>query len=186
MSDWKTMKRITLLTAALFLLPAIAAVAALCPACQDRSYTKDIGQCKVCGGITTSGEFQLCLACSAKLHQCEHCRASLPAAAVATAIDRTKDGTYTAGRWEYRYTISNAGSRSEGYYGKLLFDGQPLPEPATLNDYYQTPWGAMYWVGEPFVAFGVHGWMPKPLPRGEAGQQLPVPQPAAAGGSGTK
>jgi hypothetical protein len=72
----------------------------------------------------------------ARLHQCEHCRAALP---VTAAIDLNKSENYVSGRWEYQYALSNEGSRSEGYYGKLLFDGKPLPEPENINDYFQTP-----------------------------------------------
>ena len=181
------MKRAIILIVAMLLWQANTAIAELCPQCKDRVYTADIGRCKECGGATTSGAFQLCPACSAKLHQCEHCRAVLPttaggvdaAASVARAIDTTKDGTYTAGRWEYRYAIGNAGTRSEGYYGKLLFEGKPLPEPAALNDFYQTPWGAIYWVGDPSVIFGVHGWMPQPRPSERVGKLLAQPRPNA-------
>jgi hypothetical protein len=161
--------------------PVAPVVAGLCPKCTDRSYTKDIGKCKECGGITFSGEFQLCLECSGKLRQCEHCRAALAAATPAVAIDLTRDGVYTSDPWEYRYSISNRGSRSEGYHGRLLFEENPPPEPGAVNDYYETPWGRMYWVGQPFVAFGAHGWMPKPLVRAKIGRLLNPPASAAPG-----
>jgi len=102
---------------------------------------------------------------------------------VTAAIDLNKSENYVSGRWGYQYALSNEGSRSEGYYGKLLFDGKPLPEPENINDYFQTPWGAIYWVGEPFVAFGVHGWMPNPVVRAKIGQRLPDPATAVGGGA---
>ena len=172
--------RLLLLVAAVGLLSTPPVIAGLCPPCRTRSYTKDIGECKECDGMTTSGQFQLCLSCSEKLHQCEHCRTALPETPEAARIDASADGVYQSGRWEYRYTVGNKGTRSEGYYGELLFDGHPVPEPPTLNDYHQTPWGPVYWVGSPVVAFGSHGWMPKPHVRQKIGQELPEPGSAAA------
>jgi len=40
-------------------------------------FTADVGKCVVCGGDTTSGAHKLCPRCSARLGQCEHCRAPL-------------------------------------------------------------------------------------------------------------
>ena len=170
----------------LALAPAFVASASggFCPACEDRSYTKDLGECKVCAGVTTSGEFQLCLQCSSKLNQCQHCRKPLPNPAPAKSsgpIESKRDDIYKSGRWEYRYAVRNQGSRSEGYFGELLFDGQPVPSPRNENDFHQTPFGPLYWVGQRSILFGGHGWMPKPLVRAKIGKQLPEPgAPAAA------
>lgn len=107
--------------------------------------------------------------------------AALTKAAPATQpIDPKKDGTYTAGPWQYEYRVSNAGSRSEGYYGMLTYAGQPVAEPKTINDYHVTPWGNLYWVGQPVVQFGGHGWMPKPKVSAPAGRPLPEPGTKAA------
>jgi hypothetical protein len=77
----KPMKKLTILAAvASIAILAGTARAELCPKCKGLAYTADIGKCKVCGGDTSSGAFQLCKACSAKLQQCEHCRAALGAA----------------------------------------------------------------------------------------------------------
>jgi hypothetical protein len=73
------------------------------------------------------------------------------------------------------YGIHSIGSKSEGYHGKLLYDGEVLPEPANVNDYYQTPWGPLCWVGQPVVLWGSHGWMPCSQGRPPAGQALPIP-----------
>ena len=48
--------------------------------------------------------------------------------------------------------------------GLLLYDGQKLPR-GEINDYYVTPWGAMYWVDVP-KNVGAHGWMTSPSPQG--------------------
>lgn len=90
-------------------------------------------------------------------------------------LDTTQDGTHQSGPWAYEYTISLKGSRSEGYHGKLSYNGIEVPEPANLNDLYNTPWGPLYWVGRPVVLFGGHGWMSKPLPSGPKGETLMDP-----------
>ncbi len=90
-------------------------------------------------------------------------------------LDTAKDGTHQSGPWTYEYTISNKGTRSQGYHGKLSFNGREVPEPANLNDFYETPWGPLYWVGRPTVPFGGHGWMPKPVTSGPKGQALTDP-----------
>ncbi len=94
---------------------------------------------------------------------------------VVAELDLSADGTHGSGPWAYEYSIHQRGTRSEGYHGKLLFDGREVPEPAGLNDYYQTPWGRMYWVDRPVVLFGGHGWMPKPLASRAEGQALVDP-----------
>ena len=59
--------------------------AELCAACRRQMFIANIGKCVECGAFTSSGAFKLCRACSAKLGQCEHCRASLkPASGEAT------------------------------------------------------------------------------------------------------
>ncbi len=154
---------------------AFPVMAGICPECGSRSHTKDIGSCKLCDGMTMSGEFQLCMDCSDRLQECEQCRkALLPAA---PRIDEKAYGIHRFGRWVYEYTRSNEGSKSEGYFGKLSFSGQSLPEPAEVNAHVRTPWGLMYWAGNPTVAFGSHGWMLRPRPGQPLGRLI---QPAAA------
>ena len=89
----------------------------------------------------------------------------------------------------YEFSISNRDTRSEGYYGKLSFAGRPIPEPAEVNDHIRSPWGLMYWSGNPVVAFGSHGWMPRPRPSDPAGKLVQPPGPpvdALAAGSGVR
>ena len=102
------------------------------------------------------------------------------ATAPVTPVDTSRSGVHRSGRWEYQYTVSLAGTKSEGYYGKLLFDGKLVPAAAGLNDYYQTPWGKLYWVDQRMVPFGGHGWMLKARPSSPAGKQLPDPAATAA------
>jgi inhibitor of cysteine peptidase len=145
------------------------------------------------------GFFFACLASMVLTSSCATSPDKTASTGPAPAIDMSKDGVYKSGRWEYKYSITLAGSKSEGYHGALLFDGKPAPgtqdsiltsqlgdgtdaqnaKPAEINDYYQTPWGNMYWVGQPVVAFGVHGWMLKPLPSRPVGKKLPEPGTAA-------
>jgi serpin B len=65
------------LAVAVLLVVISSALADLCPKCKGMMFTADIGKCVNCGGMTTSGAFKLCKACSAKLGQCEACRAPL-------------------------------------------------------------------------------------------------------------
>lgn len=168
----------------LMLAVVLPARAALCRACKGAAYTKDIGDCTECrDGRTSSGQFKLCNRCSGKLAQCEHCRKPLAAAATRpVALDQ--DGTYTEGAWEYRFRVTGQGTRSEGTTGELLYQGKAVAEPAARNDFYQTPWGPMYWVGQPVVAWGPHGWMPKPRGQDAAGKQLA--DPAGEAGKGLR
>jgi inhibitor of cysteine peptidase len=94
-------------------------------------------------------------------------------------INPTKPGTYTAGKWRFQLQIFSPGTRSEGRWGWLTCDGQKLPR-GEVNDYYNTPWGPMYWVDVPTTAWGFHGWMPTPLPQNpRRGNALALP-PALA------
>ncbi len=66
-------------------------------------------------------------------------------------------------------------TRSEGRWGWLTYDGQKLPRGG-VNDYYNTPWGPIYWVDVPTTAWGYHGWMPVPLAQNRRqGRALAVP-----------
>lgn len=157
------------------------AAAELCEKCKDRAYIQTVGECVECGGTASSGAFKLCKGCSSKLGECEHCRAKLgaltagpterqaadePQAATRptsepTRIDMANSGTYTSGKWKYVFEIKAKGSRSEGQYGQLFFDGKEVPDAENINDYHETPWGRMYWVGRREVIWGPHGWFPE-------------------------
>ena len=93
-------------------------------------------------------------------------------AARPTELDPTKNGHYASDAWTYVYSIANQGSRSEGYHGVLSYSQAELSAPVHINDFYETPWGRLYWVGKPEVLFGAHGWMPKPLKRAPIGQAM--------------
>ena len=106
--------------------------------------------------------------------------AELPADPVTPAklrpLDPTKAGLYTSGKWRYQLQITSPGARNEGRWGWLSYDGRKLPR-GNVNDYYNTPWGPIFWVDVPTTAWGVHGWMPVPLtqiPR--QGQALTPPR----------
>jgi inhibitor of cysteine peptidase len=77
-------------------------------------------------------------------------------------INPAKAGVYTAGKWRYQLQITNPATQSEGRWGWLTYDGQKLPR-GDVNDFYNTPWGPVYWVDVPQTSWGVHGWMPVPL-----------------------
>lgn len=161
-----------LAVAILLLSLAGLASAELCPTCQGKVYTKDIGACRDCGGPTTSGAHALCVRCSTRLRQCEHCRACLPDLA---PPDASRAGSWRADRWEYRVTVSNEGSKSEGRVGALLVDGKAVAAAPAVNDHLRTPWGVFFWVGDPPVPFGAHGWMPQRAPARPMGRLLVDP-----------
>jgi inhibitor of cysteine peptidase len=77
-------------------------------------------------------------------------------------INPARAGVYTAEKWRYQMQITSPGTHDEGRWGWLSYDGQKLPR-GDVNDYYNTPWGPLYWVDVPTTAWGVHGWMPVPL-----------------------
>lgn len=162
---------------ALLLLAPAPARAEQCPDCRRLVHTKDIGDCKLCDGRTMSGQFPLCMNCSDRLRECERCRKALPEAAL--VLDGSPDQTVRFGRWTYRLETFNPGTRSEGQRGTLSFAGRPLPAPAALNDHVRTPWGPVYWVGDPVTAFGGHGWMLRPKPARPLGKPVAPPLPPA-------
>jgi inhibitor of cysteine peptidase len=97
-------------------------------------------------------------------------------------IDIRRPGSYNFGKWQYRLDIANPGTRGEGRWGSLWYDGQKLPRGA-INDYYRTPWGPIYWVDVPATPWGLHGWMPVPLGQNNRqGRPLAVPAALAAPG----
>lgn len=91
------------------------------------------------------------------------------------------DETLVSGQWEYRFMVSLRGSMSEGAFGVLMFDGVEVPIPQAVNDYYLTPWGNVYWVGEGFELWGEHGWMLHPDTYRPEGHQIPDPGTAISG-----
>jgi inhibitor of cysteine peptidase len=104
----------------------------------------------------------------------------LPAPVRLKPINPEKAGTYTSGQWRYQLQIVSPGTRSEGRWGLLTYDGQKLPR-GDVNDYYDTPWGPIYWVDVPATAWGVHGWMPVPLAQNRRqGRVLAAPRAMAA------
>lgn len=78
-------KRMVGIILAVLLTATVGAWAGLCVKCKDNMFTQQMGQCVKCGGITTSGAFKLCKACSAKLGQCQHCQVALTPATNAPA-----------------------------------------------------------------------------------------------------
>ena len=98
-------------------------------------------------------------------------------------IDPCASGAYTAGKWRFQLQIVEPGTRNEGRWGWLTYDGQKLPR-GNVNDYYVTPWGPMYWVDVPKTAWGLHGFMPVPLPQNrQQGRALTLPARLTAGTS---
>ena len=86
----------------------------LCPKCKGKMYTQDVGKCKACGGDTSSGAFQLCKACSAKLKQCEHCRAPLKGED-GLVLDKEANGKTVTAQVGQQVLIKLRGNPTTGY-----------------------------------------------------------------------
>jgi inhibitor of cysteine peptidase len=122
----------------LALSPAVAR-ADLCPKCKDGVYIQTIGTCAACGGTTTSGAFKLCRACSAKLGECEHCRAKLVSAAqgVVLVLDEQAAGKTIAAAVGRRIEVRLPGNPTTGYTWVLKSIGgdavRSLGDPAFVR-----------------------------------------------------
>lgn len=166
------------------------ASADLCAKCQKMAFIQSIGECSSCGGTTSSGAFKLCKKCSVKTGRCEHCLAPLKTGRAIPAsekgdrppkkIDPDKSAAYTHGAWKYTLNVQAVGTRSEARWGRLSYDNRELAA-SSVNDYYETPWGRLYWVGNPRSRFGDHRWMPYASQRqpGVRGKRLAPPRAAA-------
>ena len=191
------MKRIAIgLSVLTVLMLAGPTGAELCEKCKGKMYIMSVGKCVECGGFTGSGAHKLCRKCSAKLGQCEHCRAPLKGAKPQATtkpttqpakIDWRKSGTYTSGKWKYKYTVHGLGKTSEERYGRLTYDGKRIAD-AERDDRIKTPWGMMQHFGSLTRGYGWRfgGWLPKqaygrPLDLTK-GRLLPSPEKAASSG----
>jgi inhibitor of cysteine peptidase len=97
-----------------------------------------------------------------------------PAAQKTRPLGMKKPGSYVAGLWQYDLEILSAGTRRESRVGRVAYAGRQAG-PAGLNDFHNTPWGPIYWVGNP-KGPGDHGWLPQPANGGERkGKLLPLP-----------
>jgi inhibitor of cysteine peptidase len=129
---------------ALAWLAAAPAAAELCPKCKGMMYIQNIGKCKACGGPTSSGAFKLCKKCSAKLGQCEHCRAPLKKAALPTdsiVVDEKANGKTVTAEVGKLVVVKLAGNPTTGYswtvkklegkaleqVGKLKYEARKVP-----------------------------------------------------------
>jgi len=82
----------------------------------------------------------------------------------AKKIDPSKSGAYRSGPWKYQLTVRSPGTRSESKWGRLYHADKELTAEG-INDYYATPWGPIYWTGNPSSRWGEHLWMPHPALR---------------------
>jgi len=106
-------------------LMGATAWADLCPKCSKMAFTMDVGQCVECAGATGSGAFKLCRKCSAKLGQCEHCRAPLKGADIVLGEDANgKTIPVEAGK---AILVKLAGNPTTGYQWSLSkLDGEAI------------------------------------------------------------
>jgi len=99
-------------------LVAVPAAADLCAKCKGKMYIQNIGKCEACGGPTSSGAFKLCKKCSARLGQCEHCRAPLKKKALppdSIAVDEKANGTTVTAKVGKLVVVRLAGNPTTGY-----------------------------------------------------------------------
>ena len=99
---------------------------------------------------------------------------SEPARQKIPPLDAKKPGSYAAGLWQYDLEILASGTRRESRVGRLAYAGRQA-RPAEVNDFHNTPWGPIYWVGNP-KGPGDHGWLPRPADGADRkGKLLPLP-----------
>lgn len=128
----------TIACALLFLLATCAvAWADLCPKCTGQTYTDDVGVCKACRGMTSSGAFQLCRECSKPLGQCQRCRAPL---AAGSPVELPKDkaarvAALSARLAEQRRTIWGLPDNA-----KLLRANEELNQFCSASDLVAVTW----------------------------------------------
>ena len=112
---------------AVITLAGATALGALCPKCTSKAYTKDIGTCAECGGPTSSGAFKLCIRCSTKLGQCEHCRAPLPAKGADVTVGEEANGKTVTAEEKQTLLVKLAGNITTGYsWGLGKLEGEAI------------------------------------------------------------
>jgi predicted secreted protein len=62
----------------------------------------------------------------------------------------------------YRYEVTGLGTSGSQVRGRLAYGGNEVPAPQ-VNDFYKTPWGYMYWVGDDGDDAAKRGWLMSPL-----------------------
>jgi predicted secreted protein len=198
------MKRIAIALSVLTVLVLAApAGAELCEKCKGKMFIMSVGKCVECGGFTGSGAHKLCRKCSAKLGQCEHCRAKLhagdkppmqkpkdkpilikpkpgptPIQPIRIDLDKIlQPGTHVSGKWKYDYAVFISHPHKRGgteYIGSLFYDGKPIAG-AKMWDRIKTPWGLMQYLGRKKGQLN-QGWMSA---RNSKGRMLPSPEKSA-------
>jgi inhibitor of cysteine peptidase len=112
---------------AAIVLAGSAALAELCPKCRDKAYIQSIGTCAECGGATSSGAFKLCKKCSAKLGQCEHCRAPLLVKGADVTVGEEANGKTVAAEEKQTLLVKLAGNITTGYsWGLRKLEGEAI------------------------------------------------------------
>ncbi len=114
----ESLKRLVLCVA-VAVLACSTARADLCPKCKGKAYAADIGVCVECANLTSSKAFKLCAKCSAKLGQCEHCRAPLPAKGADIVLGEDANGKTVAAEVKQTLLVKLAGNITTGYSWSL-------------------------------------------------------------------
>jgi opacity protein-like surface antigen len=73
------------------------------------------------------------------------------------AVYPTEVGSFKAAGWEYRYSILDRKTRSQGCWGHLTFAGREVTAP--VNSVVSTPVGTFLFLGHlDYQGWGEHGW----------------------------
>jgi len=157
-----------------------SAEAMLCSKCRDKVFDNQFGTCRECRGNTHSTYFQLCPQCSATTRRCACCYELIGEQAeqrTPPRIDMQRTATYQFKNWAFRLEVERAGGKVASRNGRLAYAGTELDVPA-INDYYRTPWGDIYWVGNKGPG-GSRGWSFRQVSGELRGRLLDPPVPAA-------
>jgi predicted secreted protein len=110
---------------AVLVLVGAAALGDLCAKCREMAFTMDVGECAECAGATGSRAFKLCKKCSAKLGQCEHCRALLKGADIVLGDDA--NGKTIAAEVKQTLLVKLPGNPTTGYqWGLSKLEGEAI------------------------------------------------------------
>jgi len=88
-------------------------------------------------------------------------------------VDQGISKAYINGVWSYTHIITGPRTDGEGTWGILIYREKVLGYNAAVNDYYDTPWGRIYWHGTLIRRLsGPHFWMPFPKVNRPEGREL--------------
>lgn len=80
--------------------------------------------------------------------------------------------TYEMDGWVYKVEHLVPPGHRYHHQGRLYRDGKEAPDGRRFNDYIDTPFGRLFWVGKgPGFRYNPQGWMREPDPRYPLGRR---------------